>query len=675
MAERRAGDTLVVGTGPDPAGSGTLASHTFSRRRFLQATAGLGALVLLGALPEAAEGAASPLTARMLTSAMATLPRSGSVRLPGGSVKAADLRAAAAAFAAGEGSPADPAKNPVAALGVLCALGAWSGRVGSVDLRRTLPSAPVTPLRLALPSLPSGAEITSPTGALPPGLVVRPGGALVLVGTAAGGRILVALEDPVRTIASHPRLELVLLPASVLGTLLAAAGAKVDATGSTVTLASGSKVVLRRLEAALAARLVTAAGSRFVDLVPLQPKGATPPVRTAVPVVPQPPASLHAASVNQATDGRVLALDAGGKGVGRAQYIGGTTPWRWQGADGLDYSLRDLADAAGIRFGCAPEGWLVVTDPVYTAVIDREFNFENLAGPGWQGLQAGAEAPLDLGYWHRRVDRAVGANQPMLGNLLLQNGRVDLPAWMNVDTVSRASLRRAAQDLITQEVSRLPQVAAWNVFNEPAMSALYGQGAGGSYYLQRLGDDFRPFIRDTLVWARAASAKATLIINDDYADGRDPAVTDYFVDLARWLLDQGAPLDGVGLEMHLHYDESGSASGLVLTQRMFSAALARYRALGLRVFLTELDVDMSGFGGSKAAQDAWQADMYRMVIETALRAGVRDVTVFGLTDPTSWWVGAMGRPHADALLFDGDYHPKPAYFAVRDVLRKAAGLA
>jgi len=147
-----------------------------------------------------------------------------------------------------------------------------------------------------------------------------------------------------------------------------------------------------------------------------------------------------------------------------------------------------------------------------------------------------------------------------------------------------------------------------------------------------------PLPRGRDVAAHDANPAATLPVNEDYSDGRDPAVTERFPGLARELLDRGAALGGVGMELHVHYDEPGSASGYQFSPDWLAAAIAPYRELGLRVH------------------------------------GVRDFNVFGLTDNTSAWL-SVGRPDADALTFDADYQPKPAYFAVRAVLEKRAGLA
>jgi GH35 family endo-1,4-beta-xylanase len=41
----------------------------------------------------------------------------------------------------------------------------------------------------------------------------------------------------------------------------------------------------------------------------------------------------------------------------------------------------------------------------------------------------------------------------------------------------------------------------------------------------------------------------------------------------------------------------------------------------------------------------------------------------GLVDRQSWYNG-IGLDDADPLLFKSDYSPKPAFFAIRDILQK-----
>jgi hypothetical protein len=377
-------------------------SSPLSRRRFLQGAAGLSALVVLGAWPELADAATlSALTAAQLTGAMAGLPKSGYVRLPGGGrAKVADVRAAAAAFAVGDASTPDPATNPVAALGVLVAVAAWSGHTGSLDLTVALPKAPVRPLRLGLSGLPAGASTDTLAGAAPPGLVVRPRGSLVLIGTLSGKRLLVAFEDPARQVAGHHRLELAVLRAADVAALLAVLHARLGSTATVVILASGSKAALRPLQATLATRLLHAAGALFVDQNPIQPLAATTPLLAVEPIVPAPAASLAAQihAIGQAADGRVLGTDAGGAAVARAMQLVDSS-WSWVGSTQstnylLDYTPRELADANGWTLGGAidPEavgaGYVLRSgqwvrnpvDPTYVATLPAVANRVDYGG-------------------------------------------------------------------------------------------------------------------------------------------------------------------------------------------------------------------------------------------------------------------------------------------------------
>ena len=362
----------------DPAAPASASTpRLLSRRQLLQAGAGLGALVVLGALPGEAEGATLPsLTASQLTGAMGALPRSGTVRLPGGgTAKAADLWAAVAAFAVADSATPNPASNPVAALGVLCALAAWSGRHGTLDLSVVLPGAPVKPLRLAISALPGGVSTDTLPSAVPTGLVVRPSSTVVLIGTLSGQRVLAALEDPVRRVAGHPRLELVLLRAADVTSLLAVLHARLDSTGTVVLLASGSKVPLRPLASSLASRLVHAAGVRFVDAAPIQPPGATTSLVTDEPIVPAPPTSVVPAyaRITPAPDGRMLALDAGGNAVGRARYRSWRPDWAWTSTayQVEGYTIRELADALGLTFASfAPGSEATDGDPSWELVAN-----------------------------------------------------------------------------------------------------------------------------------------------------------------------------------------------------------------------------------------------------------------------------------------------------------------
>ncbi|MBU3822494.1 endo-1,4-beta-xylanase [Flavobacteriaceae bacterium XHP0103] len=132
--------------------------------------------------------------------------------------------------------------------------------------------------------------------------------------------------------------------------------------------------------------------------------------------------------------------------------------------------------------------------------------------------------------------------------------------------------------------------------------------------------------------------------------------------LLKRLIDEGAPITGVGIQGHWHLD-----TNLADVEK----AIENYAALGLRVAITELDVTATGnnsgaFGVNQgdrsipAENYQKQAEVYKELFEIFKRhADVIDrVTFWGISDTRSW------RRGQDALLFTGDLTPKPAFKAV-----------
>jgi endo-1,4-beta-xylanase len=65
-----------------------------------------------------------------------------------------------------------------------------------------------------------------------------------------------------------------------------------------------------------------------------------------------------------------------------------------------------------------------------------------------------------------------------------------------------------------------------------------------------------------------------------------------------------------------------------------------------------------------------QASIYKSMLEACLEAGVcKGFTMWGFADMYSWLVvGTNATPNSEPTMFDDQLQPKPAYFAVRDVL-------
>ncbi len=625
-----------------------------------QASALARATAAAASVPPSAPPAAV-LSADLLRTALGDLPTGGTVSLPGGhDVQLTDLETAAIALAAASNAYASVGVDPVATLGFILACADWSGRNGVVDLSVTLPKLDIPVVRLELPKLP-GSELTDTlTQATPPGFVLRPGAALFPTALLPDGRLVLGIADPARTVAGHPRLELALLAPATAGPLIEAAGATLDPSGA-IALPGEAPVRLAAVDPSLVSSLVAAAGVLFVDRAPLQPSGAKQPVLTVDPAVPTPdPALVPVGSrISRSKDGRILALDAAGKPIARAADLGGNL--QWVGPDtaaGLDYFLRELADGLRMRLGVAPDGAQIsASNTAYLTRIGEYFN-EDLLSVAQSDINP-AEGSFSFGWLDQLLAVADDHRMSSFSYLFWSGGA---PGWLKQGAFSRQKLLALAEEYVATVVQRYKgQIGAWIVVNEPVWQQ-------SEFWQTAFGSQFPAFIQDAFRWARAADPAATLMLADYAIEGRDLPTTQQFYRLLQQLLAAKAPIDAVGIEGHLVWRYDNPTTNPQFSPQVFADWIGRYRKLGVEVWITEFDVDMTGFAGTKQAESALQAQWYHDYLQAALDAGAQNLTIYGLTDATSWY-NLTGEPHADALMLNGDYTPKPAYFAVRDVLK------
>lgn len=168
-------------------------------------------------------------------------------------------------------------------------------------------------------------------------------------------------------------------------------------------------------------------------------------------------------------------------------------------------------------------------------------------------------------------------------------------------------------------------------------------------------------------WAHEADPNAQLYYNDynienGAVENKGKHASSML--LLKRLIAEGAPITGVGIQGHWHLDTN---------LEDVEKAIENYASLGLKVSITELDVTATGdnsgaFGvaqGNRTIPEEnyqKQAEVYKKLFEILMRhADVIDrVTFWGISDTRSW------RRGQDALLFDGQLNPKPAYKAVID---------
>ena len=179
----------------------------------------------------------------------------------------------------------------------------------------------------------------------------------------------------------------------------------------------------------------------------------------------------------------------------------------------------------------------------------------------------------------------------------------------------------------------------WDVVSEP-LNTFGGAGLEHDTFYNMLGEGY---IAEAFRIAHEADPTAKLFLNENLVEVF-PVKRQELYDLVSALVADGVPIDGVALQMH----ENSPASRPVCSPRSSN----EYTALGLEVTVAELDVH--------TLDPIQQAQIYGDVVAEALAAGVTDISVWGFTDAHLYtWL-----PGAKPTMFDEEFQPKPAYFAV-----------
>jgi endo-1,4-beta-xylanase len=314
-------------------------------------------------------------------------------------------------------------------------------------------------------------------------------------------------------------------------------------------------------------------------------------------------------------------------------------------------SLRELAERRKFRIGAAVNEGPLRDDPEYRAILAREFNIVTPEN----AMKFGPLRPTRDVYAFEDADAIVAFAQQhgiaVRGHALLWHLMV--PAWLAEAHLSFddcIDVVRSHLYTVTQHFRG--KVCAWDVVNE----AIEADGSWrDTLFLHAFGPEYLTL---AFQWAHEGDPDARLFYNDFGAEEINAKSTAIYGMLGG-LLDRGVPVHGVGLQMHWEL-------GQPLDPRSMAENIRRLSALGLEIHVTEMDVRIKEPATPKALEDA--AKIYREVLEVCLAAPqCTALLTWGVTDRYSW-VPAHCPGMGAALLFEAEGRPKPAYFALRDVL-------
>ena len=308
-------------------------------------------------------------------------------------------------------------------------------------------------------------------------------------------------------------------------------------------------------------------------------------------------------------------------------------------------TLGSAGRAMGKHVGTAVQASLLNT-PVYRDIVNREFT--DLTAEyemKWATIGRSRGSP-NFAPGDAIVSHAMSQGMQVKAHALVWHSSV--PEWAGA--LPTEDFRTEVEAHIRATASHFRgRVRAWDVVNE----AVDGGGLRNSVFLQKLGSTY---IAEAFRIAREADPNALLFYNDYGAEGLGTK-SDAVYDLVRTLRAEGVPIDGVGLQMHITVGGRPSDADIAANMR-------RLAALGVKVEITEMDVRISGLGGSTSSRLDAQRAAYQSVVGVCVREpACAGVTFWGFTDAHTWL--APDEP----LLFDRNYAPKPAYTGVLDALR------
>ena len=234
----------------------------------------------------------------------------------------------------------------------------------------------------------------------------------------------------------------------------------------------------------------------------------------------------------------------------------------------------------------------------------------------------------------------------------------DMPDWVAEITAPDELLGEIRQRA-TIIFDRYPNIAKINVINEPLPTLGTSGELEENHFYQVLGPDYIEQLFH-LVDA-AAPDNVELVLNENFVE-YFPEKALGLVDLVRELVAAEAPIDSVGFQTHLMLTE-------ILHREpdfeLLRSTMEQVAALGVNVWISELDNPVDP---ARTDRFEYQAENYRKVVEICLAIPrCTDIQIWGVQDGPSYW---FTLPYEDVspLLFDRDFQPKPAYFAVRDAL-------
>lgn len=316
-------------------------------------------------------------------------------------------------------------------------------------------------------------------------------------------------------------------------------------------------------------------------------------------------------------------------------------------------------------------------DPLAMPFIAKQFNSVTAENAmKWERIHP-EPGMYEFGLADSIVSFAKSNGMEIIGHVLVWHSQT--PEWVFQDSLGNPLTRDALLGRLRDHINTVVghfrgEVHGWDVVNE----AVDEDGTlRQTKWLEIIGEDY---IEKAFIFAHEADPGAELYYND--YNNEEPAKRAGVIAIVKDLQAKGIRIDGVGIQGHWHLDSPD--------MKIVDESIDDYAALGMKVMITELEINvlptpawLYGAEISKTAEyrdslnpyvaglpdpvEKQLTDRYSELFSVLMKHddAVTRVTFWGLHDGYSWknnWP-IPGRTNYP-LLFDRNYNPKPAYYAV-----------
>ena len=326
-------------------------------------------------------------------------------------------------------------------------------------------------------------------------------------------------------------------------------------------------------------------------------------------------------------------------------------------------SLKQLADERGIQLGNFAIANHLDKKP-YTTLLTEQFDLALADNtPNWYFTDGGLR-PSATEYNFKQMDQvvnfALSNNMDVQAHHYLWGEQKWLPEWLKNGNYTKEQLNELMRDHIMTVGKRYQgKVKEWTVVNEAFTRAqhLYdlrdwwADATGGQEYIDQ-----------AFLWAREADPDSTLILNDfnnESINDTSNAIYEY----VKGAKERGIPIDGVGMQMHIDGTHPPTKDEVISNMK-------RFADLGVKIYVTEFDVNMADVKAEPDDRSEIQANIYYEMLRACIESKVcPSFAYLGIYDGETWY-NYIGLKDPQPLMFDKQYQPKPAYWATRSALEQ-----